>query len=273
MRPDSHPEASAAPEGRRGRLYLVPSPLDHGCTSQVPLPQVLPQETIAVAAALPHWISENARSTRAFLKRVQAVTPLARPLQEIAIAELPRAVHKKGDHGAGGATLDARALLAPALQGLDVGLASEAGMPAIADPGSSLVRAAHRLGIEVRPLVGPVSLLLALAASGLNGQGFAFVGYLPQDAEARARRIRELEQQARRSGQAQLFIETPYRNAVLLRALLAELQGDTWLALTAGLTLPEQQIRGATVRQWQSDRAALEAWSGQRLPTVFLLGP
>ena len=186
---------------------------------------------------------------------------------------LPRAVLKKGDHGAGGATLDARALLAPALQGLDVGLASEAGMPAIADPGSSLVRAAHRLGIEVCPLVGPVSLLLALAASGLNGQGFAFVGYLPQDADARARRVRELEQQARRSGQAQLFIETPYRNAALLRALLAELRGDTWLALAAGLTLPEQQVRGATVRQWKADRAALEAWSGQRLPTVFLLGP
>ena len=105
MRPDSQPGASAVPRGERGRLYLVPSPLDHGCAGQVPLPQVLPQGTIAVAAALPHWISENARSTRAFLKRVQAVAPLARPLQEIAIAELPRAVHKKGDHGAGGATL------------------------------------------------------------------------------------------------------------------------------------------------------------------------
>ena len=136
--------------------------------------------------------------------------------------ELPREVHKKGDHD-GGIRRDGRCLQ-PALEGHDVGLLSEAGMPAVADPGSSVVRAAHDLGMAVVPLVGPVSLLLALAASGLNGQNFAFVGYLPQDAAQRAQRIRELEALALKTGQTQLFIETPYRNAALWEALLKTLQ-------------------------------------------------
>ena len=124
----------------------------------------------------------SAKSTRAFLKRVNDVTPLKLALQDIQITELPRTVHKKGDHQG---EFDAKPLLALALKGEDIGLVSEAGMPAVADPGSSVVLAAHQLGIRVVPLVGPVSLLLALAASGLNGQNFAFVGYLPQDGAAR----------------------------------------------------------------------------------------
>lgn len=255
--------------GPRGCLYLVPGPLDHGCASEAPLQDVLPQQTLAVAAGLAHWISENARSTRAFLKRVDALVPLARPIQDIQIAELPRAVHKQGDHGPAGVRLDARTLLAPALQGHDIGLASEAGMPAIADPGSSVVRAAHALGLAVRPLVGPVSLLLALAASGLNGQNFAFVGYLPQQPEARARRIRELEQHARRSGQTQLFIEAPYRNHVLLQALLQTLRPDTRLAVASGLTLPEAQVRSAPVDQWRREPPL----APDRLPAIFAIGP
>ncbi|RYY70912.1 MAG: ribosomal RNA small subunit methyltransferase I, partial [Comamonadaceae bacterium] len=201
-----------------GRLYLVPAPLDFGCAELAPLTDALPAGTIAVAARLAHWICENAKSTRAYLKRVGELQPLAVPLQQQAIAELPREVHKKGDHGPGG--FDARGLLAAALDGHDIGLVSEAGMPAIADPGSSVVRAAHALGIEVVPLVGPVSLLLALAASGLNGQNFAFVGYLPQEPTARTQRIRELEALALRTGQSQLFIETPYRNLALWQALV-----------------------------------------------------
>jgi 16S rRNA (cytidine1402-2'-O)-methyltransferase len=162
-----------------GKLYLVPAPLDFGCARQAPLTESLPAGTLAVAARLGHWIAENAKTTRAYLKRVEATHPLAQPLQAIAIQELPREVHKKGDHTGG---FDARPLLAPAVEGHDIGLVSEAGMPAVADPGSSVVRAAHALGLTVVPLVGPVSLLLALAASGLNGQSFAFVGYLPQQA-------------------------------------------------------------------------------------------
>lgn len=253
----------------KGRLYLVPTPLDHGCDSLGALDEVLPLRTLRVAAALPHWISENAKSTRAFLKRIDALLPLAQPIQSLHIAELPRAAHKLGDHAGAGA-FDARPLLTPALQGLDIGLASEAGMPAVADPGSSVVRAAHALGLEVVPLVGPVSPLLALAASGLNGQNFAFVGYLPQEPQARARRIRELETSAVRGGQTQLFIETPYRNAALLQALLQTLQPATRLAVSRGLTLEGAATRSASVREWRADAEAAGFTGGA--PAIFAIG-
>jgi 16S rRNA (cytidine1402-2'-O)-methyltransferase len=166
----------------KGKLYLVPAPLDFGCDTLTPLTDVLPLGTLQVAAKLQYWVCENAKSTRAYLKRVDEISPLLQPLQSINIQELPREVHKKGDHpGSIGASFDAKPLLAAALNGFDVGLVSEAGMPAIADPGSSVVRAAHDLDIPVVPLVGPISLMLALAGSGLNGQNFAFVGYLPSD--------------------------------------------------------------------------------------------
>ena len=170
-----------------GTLYLVPAPLDFGCATQAPLQDVMPLGTLQVAARLSHWICENAKSTRAYLKRVNDLQALVAPVQSLHIQELPREVHKKGDHAG---QFDAKPLLSPALTGFDMGLVSEAGMPAVADPGSSVVRAAHALGIVVVPLVGPVSLLLALAASGLNGQNFAFVGYLPIDAGERAARVR-----------------------------------------------------------------------------------
>ena len=252
-----------------GALYLVPTPLDHGCDTLAPLDEVLPQGTLRAAASITHWIGENAKSTRAFLKRVDALVPLAQPLQAQHIVELPRAVHKKGDHaGTPGAAFDAAALLAPLRAGHAMGLVSEAGMPAVADPGSSVVRAAHALGARVVPLVGPASLLLALAASGLNGQNFAFVGYLPQDAAARAQRIRELEALALKTGQTQLFIETPYRNAALLQALLQTLQPDTRLAMARGLTRAQAQVHSLGVQAWR----ARPAPGGERLPAVFAIG-
>lgn len=259
----------------RGALYLVPTPLDFGC---VPADQpaaaidlLLPGETLTVAARLTHWIAENAKSARAFLKRVDAVRPLASPLQAQQITELPRQVHKKGDHSpADVANAPARALLAPALAGHDIGLVSEAGMPAIADPGSSIVRAAHALDIEVRPLTGPVSLMLALAASGLHGQDFAFVGYVPQDPALRSRRLKELEAQALRTGQTQILIETPYRNAALLQALQQGLQPATRLAVACGLGLPQQRTRSAPAGEWKSRQ--LMAALPLDLPAVFLIG-
>lgn len=251
----------------RGRLYLVPTPLDFGCEVDAGLGAALPAQTLAIAAGITHWITENAKSTRAFLKRVGGLHELAAPLQEQQITELPRQVHKKGDHDAGGG-FDAKPLLAAALQGQDIGLVSEAGMPAIADPGSSVVRAAHALGLEVVPLVGPISLLLALAASGLNGQNFAFVGYLPADASGRAQRIRELEALAQKTGQTQLFIETPYRNAALLQGLLQTLKGSTRLAICCGLTLPQQRIQSGLVADWKARAASLPL----ELPAVFLIG-
>lgn len=256
-----------------GRLYLVPTPLDFGTQPAEPWPvdRWLPRETLDVAAGLGHWITENAKSTRAFLKRVDQVTPLSQALQALHIVELPRESHKKGDHAPGAADEAAAALLAPALQGHDVGLVSEAGMPAIADPGSAVVRAAHRAGIAVVPLTGPVSLMLALAASGLNGQSFAFVGYVPQGASERAQRLRELDALAQRTGQTQILIETPYRNEALLDALLGTLQANTRLAVACGLGLPEQTIQSALVRDWKSQAARRQALA-LGLPAVFLVG-
>jgi 16S rRNA (cytidine1402-2'-O)-methyltransferase len=252
-----------------GTLFLVPGPLDFGCSTQAPLEDALPASTLQTAARVTHWVCENAKSARAYLKRIDAIYPLAIPLQQQQITELPREVHKKGDHGAkGSAPFDARPLLAPALAGHDMGLVSEAGMPAVADPGSSVVRAAHDLGIPVVPLVGPVSLLLALAASGLNGQNFAFVGYLPQDGAERVHRIRELEALAHKTGQTQLFIETPYRNPALWQALLQTLQPHTRLALAAGLTLPDARVQSLPVRQWRQQPSPPD----NRTPVVFALG-
>lgn len=248
-----------------GTLFLVPAPLDFGCRPEVPLGEVMPQATLATAARLNHWICENAKTTRAYLKRIDAIVPLAQPLQQLSITALPREVHKHGDHQG---EWDARPLLAPALAGHDMGLVSEAGMPAIADPGASVVRAAHLLGLTVVPLVGPVSLLLALAASGLNGQNFAFVGYLPQDSSERTARLRALDQWVHQSGQTQLFIETPYRNAALFEALLNDLKGSTRLAMCSGLTLPHQQVRCQTVQAWKNQPAPPD----KNTPCVFLIG-
>ena len=248
----------------RGTLYLVPSPLDFGCEPQTPLQEVMPDATLAAAARLSHWISENARSTRAYLKRIDACHRLALPIQALQIQELPRELHKKGDHDG---RFDARALLNPALAGQDIGLVSEAGMPAIADPGASVVRAAHELGLPVVPLTGPVSLVLALAASGLNGQNFAFVGYLPQDASQRKARLRELEGLAMRTGQTQIFIETPYRNTALLEALLQGLQPSTRLALSCGLSMARGWSRCLSVQAWKKQAAPV-----LNEPTVFAIG-
>ncbi|HSV34382.1 MAG TPA: SAM-dependent methyltransferase [Ramlibacter sp.] len=250
---------------RTGRLYLVPAPLDFGCPVQAPLTDVMPDGTLRATASITHWICENAKSARAYLKRVGEIHPLARAIQEQHIIELPREVHKKGDHEGG---FDAAPLLAAALQGNDVGLLSEAGMPAVADPGSSVVRAAHDLGLPVVPLVGPVSLLLALAASGLNGQNFAFVGYLPQDSLKRVQRIRELEALATKTGQAQLFIETPYRNAAIWDALVSTLQPGTRLAIASGLTLPQNVVVSRTVKAWRNQPPPV----ANDTPAVFALG-
>ncbi|MEY2617871.1 MAG: hypothetical protein RL522_873 [Pseudomonadota bacterium] len=255
----------SAPSAARGRLFLVPAPLDFGCETQAPIGDVLPAATLTAAAGLTHWICENAKTARACLKRIGELHPLAAPLQQQQLVELPRELHKKGDTGTAS---EVRSLLQPALEGHDMGLISEAGMPAVADPGASVVRAAHALGLQVVSLVGPSSLLLALAASGLNGQNFAFVGYLPQDAAARRQRVRELEALALRTGQAQLFIETPYRNAALLGALLETLQPATQLAVSSGLTLASARTRSAPVKTWKQEQ---EASVGDE-PAVFGIG-
>ena len=253
-----------------GKLFLVPAPLDFGCDEDIDLQQVMPMGTISAAANITHWICENAKTTRAYLKRIDAYTPLKASIQTQTIVELPRQVHKKGDHLG---SFDAKPLLATALEGEDMGLVSEAGMPAVADPGSSVVRAAHELGIRVIPLIGPVSLLLALASSGLNGQNFAFVGYLPQEPQDRARRIKELEQCALKSGQTQLFIETPYRNAALWSSLVQTLQPGSRLAFSSGLTLTSAVNQSSTTQQWRKlPLGQMPEGLNNQTPAVFAIG-
>ena len=246
-----------------GTLLLVPNTLDLG-TEEVDLREVLAEGVIRRAAALQHWAAEDARSTRAFLKRVAAISPLCLPLQAISIAELPRP--RKGSREPVPAA-QWHALLQPALDGHDLGLLSEAGLPAVADPGAALVQAAHAAGVPVLPLPGASSLLLALAASGLNGQSFAFVGYLPQDGAARLTRLRELEVLSRRSAQTQLVIETPYRNAALLGAMCEALAPGTRVSVSCGLTLEGGWCRTDTVAGWRARPAQMP----DRWPAVYAL--
>jgi 16S rRNA (cytidine1402-2'-O)-methyltransferase len=249
-----------------GKLYLVPNTLDFGVSSDAApadLQTVLPLQALQIAARLTHWVAENAKTTRSFLKRVDAVVPLSQALQALHIVQLPRP--QKGSKTAANIPLDL--LLAPALQGLDTGLISEAGLPAVADPGAALVEAAHRLGVTVIPLSGPSSLLMALSASGLNGQSFAFVGYLPVEATARTAALRELEALSRRHQQTQLMIETPYRNQALLAAMLAGLTGNCRLSVSCGLTLAGGWTRTDTVAAWKQRPVNLP----NDIPAVFAL--
>jgi 16S rRNA (cytidine1402-2'-O)-methyltransferase len=205
-------------------------------------------------------VAENAKTARAFLKLVAQDHPLARPLQEIRIAELnvntpPQAL---------------TALLQPLLDGVDAGLVSEAGVPAVADPGADLVRLAHQHGIQVRPLVGPSSLLLAVMASGLNGQSFAFNGYLPTDAAQRSKRIAQLEQRSRAEKQTQLLIETPYRNGAMLEALVNACQPGTLVCVATDLTLATESVRTLTAAKWKAQLASGKAPDFHKKPTVFL---
>ncbi|MBI5720013.1 MAG: SAM-dependent methyltransferase [Burkholderiales bacterium] len=273
------PEQANSLAAARGRLVLVPNTLDLGAAAQE-LSSVLPLAVLQWAARLQYWLVEDAKSARAFLKRVHACVPLQSPLQALSITELPRPAKGRNEPpgpassaARGSAAAAMSSLLAPALAGHDVGLLSEAGLPAVADPGAAIVAAAHGLGLQVLPLPGPSSLLLALAASGLDGQSFAFVGYLPQDAVARCERIRELEGVSRRMRQTQIFIETPYRNAALMGALLECAAPATRLAVSVGLTLPGGWNRTATVAEWRRKTCGAADLPDlpDRLPAVFLL--
>jgi 16S rRNA (cytidine1402-2'-O)-methyltransferase len=245
-----------------GTLYLIPNTL--GGSAATPAEQlhaVIPQQVQAISAGLSYFIAENAKTTRAFLSLLNAVHPLALPLQQIRISEL-------NVNTAAGAL---PALLAPLLAGQDAGLISEAGVPAVADPGADLVRLAHRDGVPVRPLVGPSSLLLAVMGSGLNGQSFAFNGYLPTDAAQRGKRIKALEDRSRRERQTQLFIETPYRNSALLEALSENCHPGTLICVATDLTLATETIVTRTAAKWKSALQSNRAPDFHKKPTVFLL--
>jgi 16S rRNA (cytidine1402-2'-O)-methyltransferase len=244
-----------------GILYLIPNTLGPTAAEPGALASILPEQVQATAAQLDYFVAENAKTARAFLKLIGITHPLARPLQEIEIAELNVNTPAQA----------LSALLQPLLAGRDAGLVSEAGVPAVADPGADLVRLAHQHGITVRPLVGPSSLLLAVMASGLNGQSFAFNGYLPTDAEQRGKRIRELEQRSRKEKQTQLLIETPYRNAAMLEALVAHCQPGTLVCVATDLSLASESVRTMTAAKWKAALAAGKAPDFHKKPTVFLL--
>lgn len=240
---------SGAGPGPRGTLFLVPVALGE----RTPWAHFLPAQTQAVAAGLRHFVVENARAARAHLKQLD----YPHPLRETDIRELPPE--------AAAPALDA--LLAPALAGADIGLMSDAGCPAVADPGARLVARAHALGVRVAPLVGPSSILLGLMGSGLNGQGFAFHGYLPVAEAERDAALRALEDESRKLGRTQIFIETPYRNERMLDALLRTLKPETRVCVACELNTDGEYVRTLQVREWRrTERPALA-----RRPALFLL--
>jgi 16S rRNA (cytidine1402-2'-O)-methyltransferase len=221
-------------------------------SEDMPPEHAVPAPVLDRVRALERFVVENAKSARHYL----AACGHPRPMRELALAEL-------NEHTA---DTELAALLAPLLDGHDVGLLSEAGLPAIADPGAKLVALAHAHAVPVVPYVGPSSILLALMASGLEGQRFRFHGYLPAESAARRAALTELERHSVRAKETQVFIETPYRNDAMLADILATCRGATRLAVAADLTGPMEWIRSATVDSWKRDVPAI----GKR-PAIFLL--
>lgn len=232
----------------KGTLYLIPCTL-----GDTPAEQVLPQHVIDVARRLKHYVVEQPKTSRQFLSALKH----EQPIQSLHFATLNEHTQAK----------ELNDLLAPLLAGEDVGIISEAGCPGIADPGADLVNLAHRNGIRVVPLVGPSSILLSLMASGLNGQCFAFHGYLPIAEIDRKKAITALEAESARRHQTQLFIETPYRNEKLFGALLAQCRPQTLLCVASDITLSSEQILTHTIAQWK----AMPPPELNKRPSLFLL--
>jgi len=229
-----------------GKLYLIPSTLGENDPSEV-----IPSGVLALLPSIRTYVAEEVRTVRRYLSRAG----LKGHIDELEF-------HVLNEHTT---PAEVEALL-PLFQNGDVGLVSEAGLPAVADPGSSLVALCHKHGIEVMPLVGPSSLMLALMASGLNGQGFAFRGYLPAKTDQLRTTLKEIEKQSRSLGQSEIFIETPYRNDGLLTEMLAILAPGTRLCLAADITLPTQFIMTRTVAEWRRQTPVI----GKR-PCVFII--
>lgn len=231
-----------------GKLFLIPASLGAEAWASY-----LPPDVRGTTLDLNYFIVENAKTARAELKRLG----YEKPLRETRIEPLPERA----------TDTDLAMLLRPVLEGIDAGLMSEAGCPAVADPGATLVRAAHNSGIQVVPLVGPSSLLLALMASGLNGQSFAFHGYLPIDDRERSSALRELEQESARRKMTQIFIETPYRNTRMFSAAIETCSPGTLLCVASDLSAPTEAIHTRSVAEWRRCAAP----TIERRPAVFLL--
>jgi 16S rRNA (cytidine1402-2'-O)-methyltransferase len=241
-------QAGSTPQSQRaGAVHLIPVSLGEAAPERW-----LPAEVRAVAGGLDTYIAENAKTARAFLKQIGTV----RPLQEITIHTLTDKTN----------AAQIKEWLLPVARGADIGLVSEAGCPAVADPGARVADAAHRMGLTVRPWVGPSSILLALMASGLDGQRFAFHGYAPVEPGERVRQLRAWEQQSARANQTQMLIETPYRNAAMFASLVESLRPDTRLCVARSLTTADEWIRTRTAAEWKTQAPP----DLDKKPTLFL---
>lgn len=243
----SNPEKNTASQSNFGTLHLIPVGL-----GAAPIDQWLPTLAQIQAGGLITYIAESAKVARTFLK----LTPLSRPLQDITIHELNARVED-------GVLAQ---WLAPLKSGQDIGLVSDAGCPAVADPGARAVTLAHQMGAPVKPWVGPSSILLGLMASGLDGQRFAFHGYAPVEPAERAKQLKIWEQISAKQKQSQLFIETPYRNQAMFGSLIEHLKGNTRLCVARSVTTADEWIRTLTISQWKSQPTPVL----DKHPTLFL---
>lgn len=231
-----------------GTLYLIPITLGDDNIAKA-----LPPEVVGIAQKLDTFVVENEKTARRFLGTIKT----NKPVRELTLLTLNEHTTEK----------ELPALLAPLLVGQDVGLMSEAGCPGIADPGAQLAALAHRKGMRVAPLVGPSSILLALMASGFNGQRFTFLGYLPSEKAARVQKLKEIEKASQKNNETQIFIETPYRNQHLLEDILATCYPQTRLCVACNISLASEKIVSKPISAWRS--AALPDLHKQ--PSVFLL--
>lgn len=235
----------------KGTIYMIPSPI----SDDTPVWDVLPEANRKVMDSLDYFIVENTRSARRFLSKAG----VKRRIEELEFVEL-------NEH-----TTDEREverMLRPVVEGRSAGVISEAGVPGVADPGAAIVALAHRHGVRVVPLVGPSSILMSVMASGLNGQSFAFVGYLPIKEPERGRRLKELERRVMDERQSQLFIEAPYRNVKLFETLVKSLSPRMKLTVATDITAPDEFIRTLAVEEWR--KAGVPQI--EKRPTIFLLG-
>jgi 16S rRNA (cytidine1402-2'-O)-methyltransferase len=234
-----------------GVIYMIPCPIN----DERGVWDVLPKANLDVMNSLDYFIVENTRSARRFLSKAG----VERRIEELEFVEL-------NEHTTSAAEIEK--MLKPVLAGRSAGVISEAGVPGVADPGADIVALAHRKGVKVVPLVGPSSILMSVMASGLNGQSFAFVGYIPVKDGERAKRIKELERRAKEENQAQLFIEAPYRNVKLFEALVKSLAPKLRLTIAADITSPAEYIKTLTVEEWRKQGVPDIA----KRPTIFILG-
>ncbi|MBO5802094.1 MAG: SAM-dependent methyltransferase [Alistipes sp.] len=235
----------------KGTIYMIPCPI----SDERDVWDVLPKANLDIMNSLDYFIVENIRSARRFLSRAG----VARKIEELEFVEL-------NEHTTSSA--DVERMLKPVLEGRSAGVISEAGVPGVADPGADIVALAHSHDVRVVPLVGPSSILMSVMASGLNGQSFAFVGYLPIKDGERQRRLKELEHRVRTEHQAQLFIEAPYRNVKLFDTLIKSLSPQMRLAVAADITSPNEYIHTSTIAQWRK----LGVPDIAKRPTIFILG-